>query len=44
MDVKMLPNLYLHMPEKVWRGFFFLIQKEKIEEGSFWFLICIAGE
>lgn len=23
MDVKMLPNLDLHMPEKVWRGFFF---------------------
>lgn len=44
MDVKTLPNLHLYVPETVWRGFFFLTPKEKIEKGSFWFLICIVGE
>ena len=45
MDVKMLPNLHLCVPETVWRGFFFfLTPKEKIEKGSFWLLICIVAE
>lgn len=29
MDVKMLPNLHLHMPEKVWRGFFFKPKRKR---------------
>ena len=43
MDVKMLPSIYPYIPEKVWMGFF-LTPKVKVEEGSFWFFICMADE